>query len=101
MSLPPRVFPGSPTHSHRGLLYCVGSIWSCAVDWDVAMNPGLSQIIVSVSPTIIYRATEGLDDWTFTTAKLWGETPLGVWTLTVKDHPKCNSNLLSDYDHRK
>ena len=42
----------------------------------------------------VQRTTDGLDDWTFTTAKYWGETPLGLWTLTITDHPHCKNNVL-------
>jgi len=31
------------------------------------------------------RSSDGLRDWTFTTVRCWGESPVGTWTLVVRD----------------
>ena len=46
--------------------------------WDMS----ISSLLVRHVP----RSTEGLDGWGFTTAKFWGESPLGVWTISITDH---------------
>ncbi|KAK3107542.1 hypothetical protein FSP39_016971 [Pinctada imbricata] len=37
------------------------------------------------SPRSLDRSTKGFDGWTFNTVRCWGESPIGNWTLIIRD----------------
>lgn len=47
----------------------------------------------------ICSSSKGLKNWTFTTVRCWGESPVGVWSLQVGDDTSIglSPDIIGDY----
>ena len=43
----------------------------------------------------VYSSSAGLDKWTFSTVRCWGETPVGTWLLIITDKGESSRFVLT------